>query len=118
MLGLARLRRTPSACLCFWAYPSIGPGPDGLDPTRKKTSLMLSERRLGASLLKGNFHHWRPLFLHFDTYFKSYLSCRKDHLIADTLEDDAPFPKQSVLQILRVMQIIWRIVTTKVPLTV
>ncbi|GJS00637.1 hypothetical protein Tco_0317145 [Tanacetum coccineum] len=49
MLGLARLRRTPSACLCFWAYPSIGPGPDGLDPTRKKTSLMLSERRLGSS---------------------------------------------------------------------
>ncbi|GJW28728.1 E3 ubiquitin protein ligase UPL2-like protein [Tanacetum coccineum] len=55
---------------------------------------------------KGNFHHWRPLFLHFDTYFKTYLSCRKDLLIADTLEDDAPFPKQSVLQILRVMQII------------
>ncbi|PWA81815.1 Armadillo-like helical [Artemisia annua] len=23
---------------------------------------------------KGNFHHWRPLFLHFDTYFKTYLS--------------------------------------------
>ncbi|GKE34650.1 E3 ubiquitin protein ligase UPL2-like protein, partial [Tanacetum coccineum] len=31
---------------------------------------------------------------------------RKDLLIADTLEDDAPFPKLSVLQILRVMQII------------
>ncbi|GLU16061.1 hypothetical protein SLE2022_325110 [Rubroshorea leprosula] len=23
---------------------------------------------------KGNFHHWRPLFLHFDTYFKTYFS--------------------------------------------
>ncbi|KAI3491195.1 hypothetical protein L1887_44441 [Cichorium endivia] len=55
---------------------------------------------------KGNFHHWRPLFLHFDTYFKTYLSSRKDLLLADTLEDDTPFPKQSVLQILRVMQII------------
>ncbi|CAI9266412.1 unnamed protein product [Lactuca saligna] len=55
---------------------------------------------------KGNFHHWRPLFLHFDTYFKTYLSSRKDLLLADPLEDDAPFPKQSVLQILRVMQII------------
>ncbi|GJY83697.1 hypothetical protein Tco_0497073 [Tanacetum coccineum] len=43
---------------------------------------------------------------------------KKDLLIADTLEDDTPFPKQSVLQILRVMQIILRIVTTKVPLTV
>ncbi|GJX17587.1 ABC transporter I family member 10-like protein [Tanacetum coccineum] len=50
MLGLVRLRRTPSACLCLRAYPSIDPGPDGLDPTRKKTSLMLSERPLGASL--------------------------------------------------------------------
>ncbi|KAJ9560583.1 hypothetical protein OSB04_005743 [Centaurea solstitialis] len=55
---------------------------------------------------KGNFHHWRPLFLHFDTYFKTYLSTRKDLLLADTLEDDTPFPKQSVLHILRVMQII------------
>nr|XP_043635676.1 E3 ubiquitin-protein ligase UPL2-like [Erigeron canadensis] len=55
---------------------------------------------------KGNFYHWRPLFLHFDTYFKTYLSSRKDLLLEDTLEDDTPFPKQSVLQILRVMQII------------
>ncbi|KAI3689153.1 hypothetical protein L2E82_47103 [Cichorium intybus] len=56
---------------------------------------------------KGNFHHWRPLFLHFDTYFKTYLSSRKDLLLTDNLiEDDSPFPKQSVLQILRVMRII------------
>ncbi|GFZ10082.1 LOW protein: E3 ubiquitin ligase-like protein [Actinidia rufa] len=56
---------------------------------------------------KGNFHHWRPLFLHFETYFKTYLSCRSDLLLTDnTLEDNSPFPKQAVLQILRVMQII------------
>ncbi|XP_052620770.1 E3 ubiquitin-protein ligase UPL2 [Lactuca sativa] len=56
---------------------------------------------------KGNFHHWRPLFLHFDTYFKTYLSARKDLLLTDNIiEDDIPFPKQSVLQILRVMRII------------
>ncbi|XP_071741749.1 E3 ubiquitin-protein ligase UPL2-like [Rutidosis leptorrhynchoides] len=55
---------------------------------------------------KGNFHHWRPLFLHFDTYFKTYLSNRKDLLLADNLENDTPFPKQTVLQILRVMQIV------------
>ncbi|XP_016486388.2 LOW QUALITY PROTEIN: E3 ubiquitin-protein ligase UPL2-like [Nicotiana tabacum] len=56
---------------------------------------------------KGNFHHWRPLFLHFDTYFKSYLCSRKDLLLSDNiLGDDSPFPKQAVLQILRVMQII------------
>ncbi|KAJ4837727.1 hypothetical protein Tsubulata_038110 [Turnera subulata] len=56
---------------------------------------------------KGNFHHWRPLFLHFDTYFKTYLSSRSDLLLSDNLlEDDNPFPKHAVLQILRVMQII------------
>lgn len=56
---------------------------------------------------KGNFHHWRPLFLHFDTYFKTYLSSRNDLLLSDKiLEDDSPFPKHAVLQILRVMQTI------------
>ncbi|PON85715.1 Coatomer beta subunit [Trema orientale] len=56
---------------------------------------------------KGNFHHWRPLFLHFDTYFKTYLASRNDLLLSDKiLEDDSPFPKHAVLQILRVMQII------------
>ncbi|EEF35034.1 E3 ubiquitin protein ligase upl2, putative [Ricinus communis] len=56
---------------------------------------------------KGNFHHWRPLFLHFDTYFKTYLSSRNDLLLSDNIsENDCPFPKHAVLQILRVMQII------------
>lgn len=56
---------------------------------------------------QGNFHHWRPLFLHFDTYFKTYLACRNDLILSDKiLEDDSPFPKHEVLQILRVMQII------------
>ncbi|OVA01819.1 Ubiquitin-associated domain/translation elongation factor EF-Ts [Macleaya cordata] len=56
---------------------------------------------------KGNFHHWRPLFLHFDTYFKTYISCRKDLLLSDNIsDDDGAFPKHAVLQILRVMQTI------------
>ncbi|CAN4092312.1 unnamed protein product [Withania somnifera] len=56
---------------------------------------------------KGNFHHWRPLFLHFDAYFKMYLCSRKDLVLSDNiLGDNSPFPKQAVLQILRVMQII------------
>ncbi|KAL2505911.1 E3 ubiquitin-protein ligase UPL1 [Abeliophyllum distichum] len=56
---------------------------------------------------KGNFHHWRPLFLHFDTYFKTYVSNRNDLLLSDNiLGDVGPFPKQAVLQILRVMQFI------------
>ncbi|XP_019414794.1 PREDICTED: E3 ubiquitin-protein ligase UPL1-like isoform X2 [Lupinus angustifolius] len=55
---------------------------------------------------KGNFHHWMPLFLHFDTYFKTYLSCRNDLTLSDNLEDDTPLPKHAILQILRAMQII------------
>ncbi|XP_045828254.1 E3 ubiquitin-protein ligase UPL1-like isoform X1 [Trifolium pratense] len=55
---------------------------------------------------KGNFHHWRPLLLHFNTYFKTYLSCRNDLTLLDNLEDDSPLPKHAILQILRVMQII------------
>ncbi|XP_009379977.2 E3 ubiquitin-protein ligase UPL1 isoform X1 [Musa acuminata AAA Group] len=55
---------------------------------------------------KGNFHHWRPLFMHFDTYFKTYLSCRKDLLLSDNIVEEDPFPKHSIMQILRVMQVI------------
>ncbi|KAL2584822.1 hypothetical protein GLYMA_14G183000v4 [Glycine max] len=55
---------------------------------------------------KGNFHHWRLLLLHFDTYFKTYLSCRNDLTLLDNLEDDSPLPKHAILQILRVLQII------------
>lgn len=55
---------------------------------------------------QGNFHHWRPLLLHFDTYFKTYLSCRNDLTLLDNLEDDSPLPKHAILQILRVLQII------------
>lgn len=57
-------------------------------------------------LHQGNFHHWRPLFLHFDTYFKTYLSSRNDLTLSNNLEDDTPLPKHAILQILRVMQII------------
>ncbi|CAH8320273.1 unnamed protein product [Eruca vesicaria subsp. sativa] len=56
---------------------------------------------------KGNFHHWRPLFLHFDKYFNTFLSTRNDLLLSDNiLQDEDSFPKYTVLQILRVMQII------------
>ncbi|WJX63238.1 HECT-type E3 ubiquitin transferase [Trifolium repens] len=55
---------------------------------------------------KGNFHHWRPLLLHFNTYFKTFLSCRNDLTLLYNLEDDSPLPKHAILQILRVMQII------------
>ncbi|CAJ1974055.1 unnamed protein product [Sphenostylis stenocarpa] len=55
---------------------------------------------------KGNFQHWRPLLLHFDKYFKTYLSCRNDLTLSDSLEVGIPLPKHAILQILRAMQII------------
>ncbi|RAL53528.1 hypothetical protein DM860_015565 [Cuscuta australis] len=56
---------------------------------------------------KGNFNHWRPLFLHFETYLKTYVSCRNDLLLSDDIFGDvSPFPKQAILQILRVMLVI------------
>ncbi|XP_051186843.1 E3 ubiquitin-protein ligase UPL1 isoform X2 [Lolium perenne] len=56
---------------------------------------------------KGNFHHWKPLFVHFDTYFKAYLSSRKDLLLSDDMAEEAePLTKNTILQILRVMQIV------------
>ncbi|KAK4801652.1 hypothetical protein SAY86_022139 [Trapa natans] len=56
---------------------------------------------------KGNFHHWRPLFLHFEAYLKTYVSSRNDLLLSDNLtDDDSPLPKHAILQILWVMQII------------
>ncbi|KAI3942446.1 hypothetical protein MKW98_013098 [Papaver atlanticum] len=56
---------------------------------------------------KGNFHHWRPLFLHFETFFKTYISHRRDLQLSDNiLDNDDAFPKHAILQILRVMQTI------------
>ncbi|KAG8093312.1 hypothetical protein GUJ93_ZPchr0012g20493 [Zizania palustris] len=55
---------------------------------------------------KGNFHHWKPLFMHFDTYFKTHISSRKDLLLSDDMVKGDPLPKISVLQILRVMKIV------------
>ncbi|GAB2258516.1 hypothetical protein Droror1_Dr00014676 [Drosera rotundifolia] len=57
---------------------------------------------------KGDFHHWVDLFTHFDSYFEKHINPRKDlHIEEDTfLNPDPPFPKEAVLQILRVVRII------------
>ncbi|KAK9074252.1 hypothetical protein SSX86_006849 [Deinandra increscens subsp. villosa] len=56
---------------------------------------------------KGDFHHWVDLFNHFDTYFEKYIKPRKDLQVEDDfLESDPPFPREAVLQILRVVRII------------
>ncbi|KAL8239183.1 hypothetical protein R6Q59_015750 [Mikania micrantha] len=56
---------------------------------------------------KGDFHHWVDLFNHFDAFFEKYIKPRKDLQVEDDfLESDPPFPKEAVLQILRVVRII------------
>lgn len=54
------------------------------------------------------------LFNHFDSYFEKYIKPRKDlRLEDDFLDFDPPFPKEAVLQILRVMRIILENCTNK-----
>ncbi|XP_052726153.1 E3 ubiquitin-protein ligase UPL1-like isoform X3 [Vigna angularis] len=54
---------------------------------------------------KGDFHHWVDLFNHFDSYFEKYIKPRKDLLIDDDfLNLDPPFPREAILQILRVIR--------------
>uniref|UniRef100_A0A0D3HTX3 DUF913 domain-containing protein n=1 Tax=Oryza barthii TaxID=65489 RepID=A0A0D3HTX3_9ORYZ len=44
--------------------------------------------------------------MHFDTYFKTQISSRKDLLLSDDMAEGDPLPKNTILQILRVMQIV------------
>ncbi|XP_021771401.1 E3 ubiquitin-protein ligase UPL1-like isoform X1 [Chenopodium quinoa] len=63
---------------------------------------------------KGDFHHWVDLFNHFDSYFEKHIKPRKDLCFEDDfLECDPPFPREAVLQILRVMRIILENCTNK-----
>lgn len=56
---------------------------------------------------QGDFHHWVDLFNHFDSFFEKYVKPRKDLQIDDDfLDSDPPFPREAVLQILRVIKII------------
>lgn len=57
--------------------------------------------------VQGDFHHWVDLFNHFDSFFEKYVKPRKDLQIDDDFLDlDPLFPRESVLQILRVIRII------------
>ncbi|XP_052178127.1 E3 ubiquitin-protein ligase UPL1 isoform X2 [Diospyros lotus] len=63
---------------------------------------------------KGDFHHWADLFNHFDTFFEKHVKTRKDLQVEDNfLESDPPFPREAVLQILRVIRIILENCTNK-----
>ncbi|KAH7660208.1 E3 ubiquitin-protein ligase HUWE1 protein [Dioscorea alata] len=63
---------------------------------------------------KGDFHHWFELFNHFDSFFEKYIKSRKDLQLEDNfLKADSPFPREAVLQILRVTRIILENCTNK-----
>lgn len=56
---------------------------------------------------QGDFYHWVDLLNHFESYFEKYVKPRKDlQLDFDCLEEDYQFPKEPVLQILRVTRIV------------
>lgn len=57
--------------------------------------------------LQGEFYHWVDLFNHFEVFFEQHVKPRKDlQLEGEFLEGDGPFPKEAVLQVLRVTRII------------
>lgn len=63
---------------------------------------------------KGDFHHWVDLFNHFDSFFEKHIKLRKDLQIEDDfLDSDPPFPREAVIQILRVIRIILENCTNK-----
>uniref|UniRef100_A0A7I4AEX4 HECT-type E3 ubiquitin transferase n=1 Tax=Physcomitrium patens TaxID=3218 RepID=A0A7I4AEX4_PHYPA len=64
-------------------------------------------RRFSWDYEKGEFHHWVDLFNHFELFFEQHVKSRKDlQLEGDFLDGDGPFPKEAVLQVLRVTRII------------
>lgn len=63
---------------------------------------------------QGDFHHWVDLFNHFDSFFEKHIKSRKDLQVEDNfLGSDPPFPREAVLQILRVIRIILENCTNK-----
>lgn len=64
--------------------------------------------------MQGEFHHWVDLFNHFDSYFEKHIKPRKDLQVEDNfLDSDPAFPRDAVLQILRVVRIILENCTIK-----
>ncbi|ESQ29880.1 hypothetical protein EUTSA_v10011172mg [Eutrema salsugineum] len=63
---------------------------------------------------KGDFHHWVDLFNHFDSYFEKHVKGRKDLHIEENFEEAGPsFPKDAVLQVLRVIRVVLENCTNK-----
>lgn len=65
-------------------------------------------------LVQGDFHHWVDLFNHFDSFFEKHIKSRKDLQVEDNfLDSDPPFPREALLQVLRVIRIILENCTNK-----
>lgn len=65
-------------------------------------------------VVQGDFHHWVDLFNHFDSFFEKHIKARKDLQVEDNfLDSDPPFPREAIIQILRVIRIILENCTNK-----
>ena len=79
-------------------------------------ALIIPDRVIYMSFfyMQGDFHHWVDLFNHFDSFFEKHIKSRKDLQVEDNfLGSDPPFPREAVLQILRVIRIILENCTNK-----
>ena len=56
--------------------------------------------------LQGDFCQWIDLFNHFDSYLETVLKARADLNLEGSLADDAAFPKEAVMEVLRVTALI------------
>jgi len=72
-----------------------------------RSTILKKESPSSLFLIHGNREiSIKHIFIHFDTYFKTYISSRKDLLLSDDMTEADPMPKNAILKILRVMQIV------------
>lgn len=57
-------------------------------------------------MIQGDFYHWVELMNHFDSYFEKHIRPRKDVQLEGEFNEAPAFPREAVLQILRVTRII------------
>lgn len=70
-------------------------------------NIELPLKTFGWEFEKGDFNHWVDLFSHFDSFFEKYVKQRKElQLDVNFLDADSAFPREAVLQVLRVSRII------------
>lgn len=79
-------------CLCGSFMPRLHRSYRGLEFRRVPA----------ARVLQGDFHHWVPVFNHFDAFFEEHIKPRSDlQLKVGPAKADPPFPVDNCLAVLR-----------------